>query len=61
MNSITLKADDLFEVEVLRPELELCSSSLIDEAILGETKAALNARSGSSILKNPSDLISYLD
>ena len=31
------------------------SSSLIDEAVLDETKAALNARSGSSILKNPPD------
>ena len=50
-----LKADELYEVVVFIPELELCSSSLIDEAVLGETKAALNARSGSSILKNPSD------
>ena len=39
----------------LRRELELCSSFLIDEAVLDETKAALNARSESSILKNPSD------
>ena len=40
---------------VLRPELELCSSSIVNEAVLAETKAALNACSGSSILKNPSD------
>ena len=40
---------------VLRRELLLCSSSFIDEAVLGETKAALNARSESTILKNPSD------
>ena len=50
-----LKADERFEVVVLRPELELCSSSLIDKEVLNETKAALNACSGSSILKNPSD------
>ena len=50
-----LKADEISEVAVLRTELELCSSSFIDEAVLGVTKAALNARSGSSILKNPSD------
>ena len=50
-----LKADELSEVVVLRPELELCLSSFIDEAVLDETKAALNARSGSSILKNPAD------
>ena len=50
-----LKADELFEVVILRHELELCSSSLIDEAVLDETKTPLNARSGYSILKNPSD------
>ena len=51
----TLKEDELSEVVVLRHELELCSSSLIDEAVLDETKTALNARSGSLILKNSSD------
>ena len=51
-----LKANELSEVGVLRPELELCSSSLIDEAVLDEIKAALNARNGSSILKSSSDL-----
>ena len=40
---------------VLRPELELCSSSLLDEVVLDEPKEELNARSGSSILKNSSD------
>ena len=47
------KAYELSEVVVLRPELELCSFSLIDEAFLDMTKAASNSRSGSSILKNP--------
>ena len=50
-----LKADGLSAILVLRPELELCSSFLINEAVLDETKAALNARSGSFILKIPSD------
>ena len=45
-----LKADEISEVVVLRSLLELCSSSLIDEAVVDETKAELNARSGSSIL-----------
>ena len=49
-----LKADDLSIVVVHRPELEQCSSSLIDEAVFDETKAAMDARSGSSILNIPS-------
>ena len=49
------KAGDRSEVVVLRPELELCSYSFIDESVHDETKTALNARSGSSIFKNPSD------
>ena len=44
-----LKADELSEVVVLRPELKLCSSSLIDEAVFDETKAECNAHSGSSV------------
>ena len=50
-----VKTDELSEVVVLRPKLELCSSYLIGEAVFNETKAALNDRSRSSILKNPSD------
>ncbi|GMF62196.1 unnamed protein product [Phytophthora fragariaefolia] len=50
-----LQAGKLAEVVVIRQEEELNSSSLLDEAVLEDTKKALNARSGSEILKNPSD------
>ena len=50
-----LKTGDLFELVVLRRELELCSSSLVDKAVLEDIKTDSNAHSGSSILKNPSD------
>ncbi|CEG38802.1 conserved hypothetical protein [Plasmopara halstedii] len=50
-----LKTGDLAEVVVVRPDEEIISSSLPDEAVLEETKRVLNARSGSSILRNPLD------
>ncbi|GMF49847.1 unnamed protein product [Phytophthora fragariaefolia] len=50
-----LQAGELAEVVVRRPEEELNASSLLDEAVLEDAKKALNARSGSEILKNPSD------
>ena len=50
-----LKAGEIAEVVVLRPEDELNSSSLLDKAVLEDTKQALNASSGSQIMKDPSD------
>ena len=47
-----LQAGDLFELAILRPIVELNSSSLLDEAVLKETRTALGARSGSAILKD---------
>ncbi|ETO72896.1 hypothetical protein F444_11123 [Phytophthora nicotianae P1976] len=49
-----LKAGGLAEVVLIRPEEELNSSSVVDDAVLEDTKKTLSARSGSAILKDPS-------
>lgn len=51
-----LMADDVTEVIMIRPDEELKFSSLEDEAVLKDTKKALNARSGFAILEGTSDM-----
>ncbi|OWY96117.1 LOW QUALITY PROTEIN: Retroelement, partial [Phytophthora megakarya] len=50
-----LKAGDLVEVVMIRPEEQLNSSSVVDDEVLEGTKKALNASSGSEILKGRLD------
>ncbi|CEG47449.1 reverse transcriptase [Plasmopara halstedii] len=47
-----LKAGDLAEVLTVRPDEEINSSSFLDKAVLEDTKRVINARNGSSILRN---------
>ena len=49
----SLRAEEFQETVMIRPVEELRSSSLLDEAVLEDTKKVLSARSGSAILKDP--------
>ncbi|OWZ05038.1 reverse transcriptase [Phytophthora megakarya] len=50
-----LKADDLAEVVMIRPEEQLNSSWVVDKAVLEDTTKALSARSRSEIFQDHSD------
>ena len=51
----SLQAGDLFDMVFIRPQYELNSSSLLDEAVMEDTKTTLSACSVSLILIDPLD------
>ena len=51
----SLWAEEFEETVVIRPIEELCSSSLLDEAVLEDKKKVLSARSVPASLKDPKD------
>ena len=53
--SQALQAGELSDLVFVRPHVELSSSSLLEEAVLEDTKATLSVRSGSKVLKDPFD------